>query len=203
MMKTTLTVEIEYDPAMTDGEGLACAMDRLLETALSTPGILEDYGDPIVGEFFVAQETSAPKVVLNISGGVLQDVFSSDPAISVVLVDWDAEGSDPSEKGIVEIPDGRGGTQLANVAEYPVSPLMDLMGTETEAALKAAGLELPQAADRTVARRWVLYCGDTNSLLTTRTYDTYEDAAEDAKQVDDVLVLPLVFEEVQANGDFA
>ena len=135
---------------------------------------------------------------MNISGGVLQDVFSSDPAISVVLADWDTEGSDPSEEGIVEIPDGRGGTQLANVAEYPVMPLTDLVGTETEAALKAAGLELTQAADRTVARRWVLYSGDTNTLLTTRTYDSYDEAAEDANQVDDVLVLPLVFEELHA-----
>jgi hypothetical protein len=42
-MKTTLTVEIEYDPKMTDPEGLACAMDRLLETALSTPGIFDEY----------------------------------------------------------------------------------------------------------------------------------------------------------------
>ena len=58
-MKTTLTVEIDYDPAMTDPEGLACAMDRLLETALSTPGILEDYGNPKVGEFFVAKETAS------------------------------------------------------------------------------------------------------------------------------------------------
>ena len=57
-MKTTLTVEIEYDPAMTDPEGLACAMDRLLETALSTPGIFDEYGNPKVGEFFVAKETA-------------------------------------------------------------------------------------------------------------------------------------------------
>ena len=60
-----------------------------------------------MGEFFVAEETATPKVVLSISGGVLQDVFSSDPAISVVLTDWDTEGSDPSEEGVVEIPDGR------------------------------------------------------------------------------------------------
>ena len=146
-MKTTLTVEIEYNPEMTDSESLACAMDRLLETALSTPGIFDEYGNPKVREFFVAKETPAPKVVLNISGGVLQDVFSSDPAISVVLADWDTEGSDPSEEGIVEIPDGRGGTQLAAVAEYPVMPVADLVGTETEAALKAAGLELTQAAE--------------------------------------------------------
>ena len=52
-MKTTLSVEIEYNPATTDPEGLACAMDRLLETALSTPDILSEYGNPKVGEFLV------------------------------------------------------------------------------------------------------------------------------------------------------
>ncbi len=161
--KTTLTVEVEYDPRKTDPEGLACAMDRLLETALSTPEIMDEYGNPTIGEFFVAKETAAtpaPKVVLNISGGVLQDVFGSDPAIAVALVDWDTEGCGPSDNGIVEIPDGRGGTQLANVAEYPVWPLEQLAGTETEAALKAAGLELTQPADsdRTVARKIKLPC---------------------------------------------
>jgi len=89
-MKTTLTVELEYDAARTDPEGLACAMDRLLETALSTPDILEEYANPTVGAFFVASEATAPptpKIVLNISGGVLQDVFGSDPTIAVALVD--------------------------------------------------------------------------------------------------------------------
>jgi hypothetical protein len=135
---------------------------------------------------------------LNISGGVLQDVFGSDPAIAVTRADWDTEGSDPSEHGVVEIPDGRGGTQLAAVAEYPVLPLTDLMGTETEAALKAAGLELTESADRTVVRRWIFYNIDSDMLLTTRTYDNYDEAAEDANQVDDILVLPLVFEELHA-----
>ena len=44
----------------------------------------------------------------------------------------------------------------------------------------------------------MLYNGDTNELLTTRTYDSYDEAAEDANQVDDILVLPLVFEEIHA-----
>ena len=139
MAKTTLTLDIEYDPELTHPDGLASAMDRLMETALSTPGIMEEYGDPRVGEFFVsAADGSRPKpgptIILNISGGVLQDVFGSDPAITVALVDWDTEGCDPSDNGIIEIPDGRGGTQLANVAEYPVQPLEQLTGTETEAA---------------------------------------------------------------------
>ena len=202
-MKTTLTVEIEYDPQKTDPEGLACAMDRLLETALSTPDILDEYGNPRVGEFFVAKETApapAPKIVLNMSGGLVQEVFASDLAITIALVDWDTEGCDPSDNGIVEIPDGRGGTQLAHVAECPVEPLEQLAATETEAALKAAGLDLTQPADsdRTVTRRWVLYSIDTNMLLTTRTYDSYDEAVEDANQVNDILVLTLEFEELHA-----
>ena len=199
-MKTTLTVEIEYDPAMTDPDSLACAMDRLLETALSTPDIFSDYGNPTVGEFFVAQETTppAPKVVLNLSGGVLQDVFGSDPAIAVTLVDFDVEGCSPSDNGIVEIPDVRGGTHLANVADYPVWPLEQLVGTETEAAMKAAGLDLTQPADQTVVRRWVIYDPDAGTLLTTRTYGSYDEARDDADRANDVLVLPLVYEELQA-----
>ena len=47
-----------------------------------------------------------------------------------------------------------------------------------------------------MTRRWVLYNIDTNSLLTTRTYDSYDEAAEDANQVNDILVLPLEFEEI-------
>jgi hypothetical protein len=181
---------------MADAESLACAMDRLLETALSTPGILSEYGNPRVGEFYVAKETPTPKVVLNLSGGVLQDVFGSDSAIAVTLVDWDVESCSPSDNNIIELPDVRGGTQLAAVTDYPVWPLEQLAGTETEAALKAAGVDLTQPAARTVSRRWVLYSMATNELLTSRTYGSYEEAVEDANQVDDILVLPLVFEEI-------
>ena len=53
-MKTRLLLEIDYDPAVTDPEGLACAMDRLLEMALSIPDVLEEYGNPKFGEFLVA-----------------------------------------------------------------------------------------------------------------------------------------------------
>ncbi len=53
MAKTTLTLDVEYDDRVTDPEALASAADRLLETVLSTPGIMEEYGDPRFGEFFV------------------------------------------------------------------------------------------------------------------------------------------------------
>ncbi len=53
-MKTLLTLEVEYDPSVTDPEGLATAMDRLMETVCSTPDILDDYANPSIGEFLVA-----------------------------------------------------------------------------------------------------------------------------------------------------
>jgi hypothetical protein len=52
----TLTVDVDYNPAITDPESLAAALDTLLQTALSTPGILEDYGNPVVGEFLAPRD---------------------------------------------------------------------------------------------------------------------------------------------------
>ena len=48
MAKTTLTVDVEYDDQVTDPEALASAADRLMETVLSTPGIMEEYGEPAI-----------------------------------------------------------------------------------------------------------------------------------------------------------
>ena len=92
-MKTQLSLEIEYDPALTDPEGLASALDRLLETALSTPDLLSEYGNPVVGEFLVADSRTAaasrasPKLVLEIRGGLLQEAYCSDPRVEIALAD--------------------------------------------------------------------------------------------------------------------
>lgn len=50
--KAKFEIELEYDDKKTDPESLASALDTLMETALSTPGIFEDYGNPQVGEFY-------------------------------------------------------------------------------------------------------------------------------------------------------
>src|SRR5690348_14256024 len=47
-----LYVEVDFNPAVTDAESLATAMDRLVETALSTPDMMADYGNPAVKEFY-------------------------------------------------------------------------------------------------------------------------------------------------------
>jgi hypothetical protein len=49
-----LDLEIEYDDEKTDPEALAEALDRILATGLSTPGIMSEYGELDVGEFGVA-----------------------------------------------------------------------------------------------------------------------------------------------------
>ena len=47
----TFTVFVSYDNDYTDPDSLVSALDRLMETALSTPGIMEEYGPVDVGEF--------------------------------------------------------------------------------------------------------------------------------------------------------
>jgi hypothetical protein len=52
-----------------------------------------------------------PQLVINLFGGVVQDVFSSVPGLQVLLVDWDAEDPFPGEPGIVEVPVANGARQ--------------------------------------------------------------------------------------------
>jgi hypothetical protein len=53
-MKTArLYLDVDYDESVTDAEGVANALDTLLETAMSTPEILDEYGNPDVGAFYV------------------------------------------------------------------------------------------------------------------------------------------------------
>lgn len=52
----TLKIVVEFDDTKTDAEGMAVAVDNLLNTALSTEGILDDYGCPQIGQAFVAEE---------------------------------------------------------------------------------------------------------------------------------------------------
>ena len=55
-MKITkkFVVEVQFDDSLADEEGIAVALDTLVETATSTPGILDDCGQVTVGEFFPA-----------------------------------------------------------------------------------------------------------------------------------------------------
>ena len=45
----TFTLKVDFDDAH-DGDAIGNAVDTLLETALSTPGILDDLGNPEIGQ---------------------------------------------------------------------------------------------------------------------------------------------------------
>lgn len=51
-----LCVEVEYDPDLTDPESLASMMDHVFNGVVDTFRLTEDYGNPVVNEFFVAEE---------------------------------------------------------------------------------------------------------------------------------------------------
>lgn len=68
MAETHLIVKVTYDPDQTDPESLATALDRLMETSLSTPDILDDYGPVEVGEFFPTDPTKLVADLRHIGG---------------------------------------------------------------------------------------------------------------------------------------
>ena len=59
MRLAELTISVIYNEIKTDAESVASALDILMETALSTPGILDEYGNPYVGEFYVQHDYAA------------------------------------------------------------------------------------------------------------------------------------------------
>ena len=49
-------------------------------------------------------------------------------------------------------------------------------------------------------KRYVLYDFDADDLATAMVYDTYSEAADDASQLDNVIVIPLLIEGVTIGG---
>ena len=64
---STMTVEVEYEETdEVDAEGISNALDILMDTAISTPDILDDYGNPSVGAFIPRQRIHADVYVRSV-----------------------------------------------------------------------------------------------------------------------------------------
>jgi hypothetical protein len=50
-----LVFEVTFDEDVTDAESLSNAFETLLETAMSTPGILDEYGNPEISRILVCE----------------------------------------------------------------------------------------------------------------------------------------------------
>ena len=57
-MKTKLSIEVEFDGDQVDAASLASVADSLLQTALSTPGVLHAFGNPQFGKFVIEADES-------------------------------------------------------------------------------------------------------------------------------------------------
>jgi len=69
------------------------------------------------------------QLVINMNGGLVQDVFCSVPDVQVLVVDWDAESSLPGDPGIVDVPLPDSPCR-ACVSDFPVAPLSEVSGTD-------------------------------------------------------------------------
>ena len=78
-----------------------------------------------------------PEIILSIHGGVLQDVYASDPDIDIILVDWDVAGSVPDEEGLVHAVHNKRLVK-AFVSRPNSFPLCDLAGSEIESLINTA-----------------------------------------------------------------
>jgi hypothetical protein len=81
---------------------------------------------------------SRPTVVISVYGGVVQDVFCSEPRAVATVVDWDAEGTDSSSAGYVSVYDNFGHESPAIVSRCQAEPLSAMKNTPIKAALKRA-----------------------------------------------------------------
>lgn len=79
-------------------------------------------------------------IVLNVYGGNIQGVFTSQPGIEITLVDWDVAGEDADHPNVVAVRDALGRTRHAYVAHPTPQPLSELAGSDVEAAVDAAEL---------------------------------------------------------------
>ena len=77
------------------------------------------------------------QIVINVAGGVVQNVFASNENVEVIVVDWDSEGADLGSPQLVEFHEG-GRTETALVAQIAVQSLHELAGSAIEGAIDAA-----------------------------------------------------------------
>lgn len=79
---------------------------------------------------------SKTKVVINLYGGLVQEVFCSDQDADIVVVDWDTETCPEADPDITRITTENGLELGAIVREFDAAPIKLLAGTDCDAAIK-------------------------------------------------------------------
>jgi hypothetical protein len=76
------------------------------------------------------------QIVINVYGGVVQDVYCSATEAELIVVDWDTDLCDESQSGLVQITEETGDKRLAFVSRHLPEPLEALAGTDVETAIQ-------------------------------------------------------------------
>jgi hypothetical protein len=87
--------------------------------------------------FLVLPLDDAQLIVINVYGGVVQDVYGADDSDEVILIDWDTAGAQPGDPSLVQAPCD-GASRLVAVMSLAPRPLRELAGSDIEPALQAA-----------------------------------------------------------------
>ncbi|MEO2089795.1 MAG: hypothetical protein ABGY75_09910 [Gemmataceae bacterium] len=84
----------------------------------------------------------ANRIVIEVGGGNACEVYSDDPRLEVVLVDWDTAGVEPGDQFVHTVGEPGGGRLVLVVPGYPTAR-PEKMPDDTRSALELAGVISP------------------------------------------------------------
>lgn len=121
------------------------------------------------------------RIVLNLLGGVVRDIFSSNREVEITVVDWNTEGCEADAIETVEVRCGDGKRRRAIVTCRAPYRLKDLAGTDVAAALQEAGvgIDTSKRATQDDSGVFALYDLDRGELVTTEVFCSYREAADE------------------------
>ena len=92
------------------------------------------------------------EIVINMHGGVIQEIFAADQDLDIKIIDWDTQGAADDEAGVIEVHQPNR-TLRALVSRPNPSPLYLLAGTEVEAVIEAAEQQEPPHGEATTPQK--------------------------------------------------
>ncbi len=196
-MKTRLFLDIDYDPDFTDPEGLANAISPFLTSlaniiATADPQSNENR-NPKIGKFWIASGVLASERAKQ----VIRDLLDC-PDLNLDELD-EISGQAIMHARAFLANDTHAQADLEAMCYKVAESAANWAGCsdmkESMAVFRKLGDECRKLLERRLgeqaASRYILYDFDTGDLATTTVYTDYGEAAEDADQLANVLVVPL------------
>lgn len=95
------------------------------------------------------------RIVIEVCGGTYCEVYTADPSVEVVLVDWDTSGFEPGDHFVHAVGEGDGERLVLVVPGYPTTTPAK-MPVDTRRALERAGVGRPPLTLADLAKQGVV-----------------------------------------------